>query len=49
MATEIMEKERVRTAALAFAIDHARGRINRQASDIVEDAEKYHAFLVKQA
>ncbi len=48
MANEITENERARNAALAFAIDNSRGR-SRPATAIVEEAEKYHAFLAKQA
>lgn len=47
MENQITEKERARNAALAHAVDHSRGR-GRAASDIVEDAEKFFQFLVKQ-
>jgi hypothetical protein len=48
MDNEVTEKERNRNAALAFAVDHSRGRY-RATEDIVADAEKFYAFLTQQA
>ena len=47
MDNQITERERARNAALAQAVDHSRGR-GRAAADIVEDAEKFFKFLMKE-
>lgn len=46
MENQMTERERARNAALAMAVDHARGKA-RAAAQLVEDAEIFFKFLTK--